>query len=63
MKQILLSIALLCALTLQAKENRWQVNANHSVQWDTQRGELPYNDHIEMAGLRAAVVYYWGVDG
>ncbi len=62
MKQILLSIALLCALTLQAKENRWQVNANHSVQWDTQRGELPYNDHIEMAGLRAAVVYYWGVD-
>lgn len=48
--------------TLQTRENRWVVNANHSVQWDTSKGELPYNDHIEMSGLRASVVYYWGVD-
>jgi len=48
--------------TLQARENRWVVNGNHSVQWETSKGELPYNDHIEMSGLRASVVYYWGVD-
>ena len=62
MRQLLLSFALLCTLTLQAGENRWHTNNSHSVQWDTSNGELPYNDHIEMAGLRAAVVYYWGVD-
>ena len=61
MKKIIFIIALLCTLALQA-ENRWHVNANHSVEWDTSIGALPYNDHIEMAGLRAAVVYYWGVD-
>ena len=48
--------------TLLARENRWVVNGNHSVQWETSKGELPYNDHIEMSGLRASVVYYWGVD-
>ena len=62
MKRLFFIILLLSAAMLQAKENRWHVNANHSVRWDTQQGELPYNDHIEMAGLRAAVVYYWGVD-
>ena len=62
MRNIILFISFLFALTLQAKENRWVVNGNHSVQWETSKGELPYNDHIEMSGLRASVVYYWGVD-
>ncbi|MCR5851203.1 MAG: hypothetical protein K6G92_10945 [Bacteroidaceae bacterium] len=48
--------------TLLAKENRWKVNGDHSVQWETSQGELPYSDHIEMSGLRASVVYYWGVN-
>ena len=62
MRKIILIIALLGATTLQATENRWKVNDNHSVQWDTSNGALPYYDHIEMSGLRASVVYYWGVD-
>ena len=62
MRNILLFISFLCALTLQAKENRWAVNGNHSIQWETSKGELPYNDHIEMSGLRASVVYYWSVN-
>ena len=62
MRKIILIIALLGAITLQATENRWKVNDSHSVQWDTSNGVLPYYDHIEMSGLRASVVYYWGVD-
>ena len=62
MRKIILIIALLGATTLQATENRWKVNDSHSVQWDTSNGALPYYDHIEMSGLRASVVYYWGVD-
>ena len=63
MKKLFFIISLLSAVVLQAKENRWSINGNHSVQWETSKGELPYNDHIEMSGLRASVVYYWGVDG
>ena len=62
MRNIIFFISFLCALTLQAKENRWAVNGNHSIQWETSKGELPYNDHIEMSGLRASVVYYWSVN-
>ena len=62
MKHFFFILSLLCVSTLQANDNRWHVNAEHSVQWDTQDGSLPYNDHIEMAGSRAAVVYYWGID-
>ena len=61
MKHFLFFIYLLCALTIQAKENRWSINGPHSVQWETSKGELPYTDHIEMSGHRASVVYYWGV--
>ncbi len=62
MKHIILLLSILVALTIQARENRWSVNGPHSVQWETSKGELPYTDHIEMSGLRASVVYYWGVD-
>ena len=62
MKKIFLVLILLSAVTLSAKENRWTISGNHAVQWETSKGELPYNDHIEMSGLRASVVYYWGVD-
>ena len=67
MKKTHLFLAVLAAsfsafATLQAKENRWHINDSHSVQWETSKGELPYNDHIEMSGLRASVVYYWSVD-
>ena len=61
-KKLFFSIALLSAFALQARENRWHTNGNHSVQWDTSVGELPHTDHIEMSGLRASVVYYWGVN-
>ena len=56
------AIAVSFSITLQAKEDRWRINGNHSVKWELSKGELPYNDHIEMSGLRASVVYYWGVD-
>ena len=62
MRKIIFIIALLSANAFQARENRWNVNDNHSVEWETSKGDLPYNDHIEMSGLRASVVYYWGVD-
>ncbi len=63
MKKILfIMLSLLSIFALQAKENRWYINGNHSVQWDTSKGSLPYADHIEMSGLRASVVYYWTVD-
>ena len=62
MKNILFLIVFFAAFTLHGKESRWYINGNHSVQWETSNGELPYTDHIEMAGVRAAVVYYWGVN-
>ncbi|MBO7120252.1 MAG: hypothetical protein J6W03_08040 [Bacteroidaceae bacterium] len=62
MKRLFFIILIMCVAMLQAKENRWNVNGNHAVCWCTDKGELPYNDHIEMAGMRAAAVYYWGVD-
>ena len=62
MKHFILFFSFLFALTLQATENRWQLHGNHCVRWETSDGKLPYNDHIEMSGLRASVVYYWGVD-
>ena len=62
MRNIIFFISFLFALTIQAKENRWYVHGNHCVRWETTNGELPYNDHIEMSGLRASVVYYWGVN-
>lgn len=62
MKKLFFLILVLVTTELQAKENRWQVNGNHAVQWNTEKGELPYYDHIEMSGLRTSVVYYWGVD-
>ena len=62
MKHIILLLSILAAFTLQAKENRWQIQDNTSIRWNTTDGTLPYNDHIEMSGLRASVVYYWGVD-
>ena len=62
MRKILLFIALLSAFTLQVEAGRWTVSGNHSVSWETSKGELPYADHIEMSGLRASVVYYWGVN-
>ena len=63
MKRILFILALLTSMTLGAKENRWTVGGSHAVKWDTSTGSLPHSDHIEMSGLRASVVYYWGVDG
>ena len=62
MRHLIIFFSLLCALTLQAGENRWQIQGSHSVRWNTTDGKLPYSDHIEMSGLRASVVYYWGVD-
>ena len=69
MKRLFLILSVLAAsfltfanITLQARENRWQIQGSHSVRWETSNGNLPYNDHIEMSGLRASVVYYWGVD-
>lgn len=69
MKKLFILLAVMAASfstftnsTLLAKENRWKVNGDHSVQWETSQGELPYSDHIEMSGLRASVVYYWGVN-
>ena len=61
-KGLLFILSLLFSITLTAKENRWAVKDNRSVQWETSKGTLPYTDHIEMSGLRASVVYYWGVD-
>lgn len=61
-KTLFFILSLICSITPQAKENRWNINGNHSVLWETSKGELPYTDHIEMSGLRASVVYYWGVD-
>ena len=69
MKRLFLILSVLAAsfltfanITLQARENRWQIQGSHSVRWETSNGNLPYYDHIEMSGLRASVVYYWGVD-
>ena len=65
MKRLFLLLAVIAASFLtfvQAKESRWYINGSHSVQWNTSKGDLPYYDHIEMSGLRASVVYYWGVD-
>ena len=65
MKRLFLLLAVIAASFLtfvHAKESRWYINGSHSVQWNTSRGDLPYYDHIEMSGLRASVVYYWGVD-
>ena len=58
---LLLVVAASVAGFAEGKGNRWHINGSHSVRWSTSEGKLPYNDHIEMSGLRASVVYYWGV--
>lgn len=54
---------LFVAITMQAAPApRWDIVGHHAVQWNDLRGGVPHSDHIEMAGERAGVVYYWNVD-
>lgn len=62
MKHLSFLVLALFSLAATSADNRWHISGHHAVQWDTQVGTLPYSDHIEMSGSRAAVVYYWGVD-
>ena len=57
------SFVLLCLSTFcNAKDYRWDIAGHHAVEWNNLRGGVPHDDHIEMAGEKVAVVYYWGVD-
>ena len=57
------SFVLLCLSTFcNAKDYRWDIAGHHAVEWNNLRGGVPHDDHIEMAGEKVAVVYFWGVD-
>lgn len=60
----ILAVALIgIAQIVNAEEtSRWDINGHHSVQWNNLRGGVPHSDHVEMAGEKVAVVYYWEVD-
>lgn len=61
-KKAFLFVALAAVALLGSAQPRWDIAGHHAVQWNNLRGGVPHDDHIEMAGEKVAVVYYWGVD-
>ncbi len=52
-----------CACVVNAAPApRWDIAGHHAVTWNNLKGGVPHEDHVEMAGQQAAVVYYWSVD-
>ena len=72
MKRILLVAALLAACIMARAETRWSI-AKLGPRWTLDPetniivmdavSNVGHADHIEMSGQRAAIVYYWGIDG
>ncbi len=62
MKRLLLAAALLAGFIAAKAETRWTIDpVTNTIVMDA-AANTPHHDHIEMSGLRAAIVYYWGVD-
>lgn len=56
--------ALLAAVCVAANaETRWTIDAQTNAIVMDAAANAPHQDHIEMSGQRAAIVYYWGIDG
>lgn len=56
--------ALLAAVCVAADaETRWTIDAQTNAIVMDAAANAPHQDHIEMSGQRAAIVYYWGIDG
>lgn len=56
--------ALLAAVCVAANaETRWIIDAQTNAIVMDAAANAPHQDHIEMSGQRAAIVYYWGIDG
>lgn len=55
-------LLLLWCQTASADNARWDIAGHHAITWNKLRGGVPHSDHVEMAGKKVAVVYYWGVD-
>ena len=67
MKKMFLILALLTAgwctaLTAEDQPNRWSINTDQSIRWQTDKSSLPHYDHIEMAGRRVATVLRYGIN-
>lgn len=62
MKKLLLLVALITLPAWATASSRWTIAGHHAIEWNGQQGGLPYGDHVEMCGRKAAVVYYWNVD-
>ena len=62
MKRLLIAAALLAGFVAANAETRWTIDpATNTIVMDA-AANISHHDHIEMSGLRAAIVYYWGID-
>ena len=62
MKRLLIAAALLAGFVAANAETRWTIDpATNTIVMDA-AANTSHHDHIEMSGLRAAIVYYWGID-
>ena len=60
-----LALALVLAAAMFAgprakAETRWTIDSTGIVM--DAAANAPHSDHIEMSGLKAAIVYYWSID-
>lgn len=61
MKKLFLFLLLLSCIQANHAQQRWKINADGSITWQVEKGDV-HHDHIEMAGKQMAVVLRYGVD-
>ena len=62
MKRLTLAAALMLLCLTAAAETRWTIDSTTNTIVMDAAANAPHKDHIEMSGLKAAVVYYWSID-
>ena len=62
MKRFLLVGVLLAGCIFLKAETRWAIDPQTNAIFVDANANRGHHDHIEMSGLRAAIVYHWGID-
>ena len=62
MKRLTLAAALMLLCLTAVAETRWTIDSTTKTIVMDAAANAPHKDHIEMSGLKAAIVYYWSID-
>jgi hypothetical protein len=63
MKRIFLFAALVTlSMSAHGQSDRWSITPDGAIEWITDKGGLPHDDHLEMSGQQLSVVLRYGVD-